>query len=190
MPRPRVEPGALTGHVHPFSTDPEEVQPAFSQRKVSEKTSPLSKYIETEHQQAGLFSLPPFAASLDGALGLQKKRRKKCGACAPCLRRENCGSCANCLNRKTGKQICKLRKCEQLKKRQHEWEVRKTHVWLGPTSTTTLLTLACSNSIVSSSVSNVLKSKETKRCCEPKASVPKDKHVQPPCGCDQFCLTS
>lgn len=160
MPRPRVGPGALTGHVHPFSTNPEEVQAALSQRKLSEKTSPLSKYIETEHQQAGLFSLPPFATSPDGGLGPQKKRRKKCGACAPCLRRENCGSCANCLNRKTGKQICKLRKCEQLKKRQHEWEVRKTHA-----STTTLLTLACSNSIVSSSVSNVLKSKETQCCC-------------------------
>lgn len=92
------------------------------------EASPLSKYIETEHQQAGLFSLRPFDASPDGALVFQKKRRKKCGACAPCLRRENCGGCANCLNRKTGKQICKLRKCEQLKKRPNEWEVRKTHV--------------------------------------------------------------
>lgn len=90
------------------------------------EASPLSQYIQTEHQQAGLFSLPPLAASPDGALVLQKKRRRKCGVCAPCLRRENCGGCANCLNRKTGKQICKLRKCEQLKKRQNEWEVRKT----------------------------------------------------------------
>lgn len=115
-------------HVRLLTPDAEEVPLAFSQRKPSEKTSPLSKYIETEHQQAGLFSLPPLEASPDGALGLQKKRRKKCGACDPCMRRENCGTCANCLNRKTGKQICKLRKCEQLKRRQNEWEVRKTLV--------------------------------------------------------------
>lgn len=128
MPRPRAGPGPPAEDARLLSVSAEELQ-TFSQGKPSERTSPLSKYIESEHQQAGLFSLHPFDASLDGALILQKKRRKKCGACAPCLRRENCGGCANCLNRKTGKQICKLRKCEQLKKRQNEWEVRKTHTF-------------------------------------------------------------
>uniref|UniRef100_A0A8C4RD88 Methylcytosine dioxygenase TET n=1 Tax=Erpetoichthys calabaricus TaxID=27687 RepID=A0A8C4RD88_ERPCA len=47
----------------------------------------------------------------------QKKKRKRCGACIPCLRKENCGNCTSCFNRKIGHQICKLRKCEQLKKR-------------------------------------------------------------------------
>lgn len=143
MPRPRA---GSPGQVHPL-----DIQSGFAQRKLPEKTSPLSKYIETEHQQAGLFSLPPFDASPDGAPGLQKKRRKKCGTCAPCLRRENCGSCANCLNRKTGKQICKLRKCEQLKKRQPDWEVRNALV--SPATTlTTVLRSARSNSLVSSGV--------------------------------------
>lgn len=126
MPRPRAGPGppAPDQGLSPRSPPSgEELQAELPQ-----KTSPLSKYIQSEHQQAGLFSLHPLHLSPDGAFGLQKKRRKKCGACAPCLRRQNCGGCANCLNRKTGKQICKLRKCEQLKKRQHEWEVRKTHL--------------------------------------------------------------
>ena len=44
-----------------------------------------------------------------------RKKRKRCGECTPCLRKENCAVCKQCINRKTGHQICKLRKCEQLK---------------------------------------------------------------------------
>ncbi|KAM9478040.1 methylcytosine dioxygenase TET1 isoform 2-T2 [Clarias gariepinus] len=47
----------------------------------------------------------------------ERKKRRRCGACVPCLRRVNCGQCSCCLNRKTGHQICKLRKCVELKKR-------------------------------------------------------------------------
>ncbi|XP_056147791.1 methylcytosine dioxygenase TET1 [Lampris incognitus] len=46
-----------------------------------------------------------------------KKKRKRCGTCEPCLRKISCGQCSCCLNRKTGHQICKLRKCLELKKR-------------------------------------------------------------------------
>lgn len=45
-----------------------------------------------------------------------KKKRKRCGTCEPCRRLENCGSCTSCTNRRTH-QICKLRKCEVLKKK-------------------------------------------------------------------------
>ncbi|TDH12431.1 hypothetical protein EPR50_G00046300 [Perca flavescens] len=123
MPGPTAGPGPPSEDIYEFSMDEEEAQSLHLHRKSLEKTSPLSKYIETEHQQAGLFSLSPFYASVDPTVDLQKKKRKKCGDCTPCLRKENCRSCANCLNRKTGKQICKLRKCEQLKKRRNEWEV-------------------------------------------------------------------
>lgn len=123
MPRPKAEPGPPPEDMYEFSLDAEEVQSLQLQKKNLEKTSPLSKYIEVEHQQAGLFSPPSVDASPYSCLDSQKKRRKKCGACTPCLRKENCGTCANCLNRKTGKQICKMRKCEQLKKRPNEWEV-------------------------------------------------------------------
>ncbi|TNN76321.1 CXXC-type zinc finger protein 5 [Liparis tanakae] len=129
MPRPRMGPGSPPEDIQTYSTGAEETPSLHMQRKPSEKTSPLSKYIETEHQQAGLFSLSPVDASLDTSLdtaaGLQKRKRKKCGDCTPCLRRENCRSCANCLNRRTGKQICKLRKCDQLKRRRDEWESGK-----------------------------------------------------------------
>lgn len=47
----------------------------------------------------------------------EKKKRRRCGACVPCLRKINCGQCSCCLNRKTGHQICKLRKCVELKRR-------------------------------------------------------------------------
>ncbi|KAK1791592.1 hypothetical protein P4O66_013586, partial [Electrophorus voltai] len=45
------------------------------------------------------------------------QKRRRCGHCEPCLRKINCGQCSCCLNRKTGHQICKLRKCVELKKR-------------------------------------------------------------------------
>ncbi|CAN9499794.1 unnamed protein product [Ophioblennius macclurei] len=47
----------------------------------------------------------------------EKKKRSRCGACEPCLRKISCGQCSCCLNRRTGHQICKLRKCLELKRR-------------------------------------------------------------------------
>ncbi|KAG7489002.1 methylcytosine dioxygenase TET3-like isoform X2 [Solea senegalensis] len=123
MSRPKAGPDPPPEDIYEFSMDAEEAQSLQLCRKSTEETSPLSKYIESEHQQAGLFSLSPFNGSPDATtVDLQKKRRKKCGECAPCLRKKNCGTCANCLNRKTGKQICKLRKCDELKRRRGEWE--------------------------------------------------------------------
>nr|XP_029496177.1 methylcytosine dioxygenase TET1-like isoform X1 [Oncorhynchus nerka] len=47
----------------------------------------------------------------------ERKKRSSCGGCEPCLRKINCGQCSCCLNRRTGHQICKLRKCMELRKR-------------------------------------------------------------------------
>lgn len=47
----------------------------------------------------------------------ERKKRHRCGMCEPCLRRINCGQCGCCLKRSTGHQICKLRKCVELKRR-------------------------------------------------------------------------
>uniref|UniRef100_K7FUI7 CXXC-type zinc finger protein 4 n=1 Tax=Pelodiscus sinensis TaxID=13735 RepID=K7FUI7_PELSI len=52
-----------------------------------------------------------------GAANPAKKKRKRCGVCVPCKRLINCGVCSSCRNRKTGHQICKFRKCEELKKK-------------------------------------------------------------------------
>ncbi|CAL8346493.1 unnamed protein product [Lota lota] len=125
MPRPMVLPGpppqgASGGPQLSFDSEDAHVPRGYEKESGTASLSPLSGYIQNEHQQAGLFSLvPPFDDP-------QKKRRKKCGACAPCLQKENCGTCGNCLNRRTGKQICKMRKCVQLKKRNDDSEVRET----------------------------------------------------------------
>ncbi|TKS85643.1 Methylcytosine dioxygenase TET1 [Collichthys lucidus] len=47
----------------------------------------------------------------------ERKKRSRCGMCEPCLRKVSCGQCSCCLNRSTGHQICKLRKCVELKRR-------------------------------------------------------------------------
>ncbi|XP_067241952.1 methylcytosine dioxygenase TET1 isoform X2 [Chanodichthys erythropterus] len=47
----------------------------------------------------------------------ERKKRSRCCVCVPCLRKMNCGECRSCLNRKTGHQICKLRKCIELRKK-------------------------------------------------------------------------
>ncbi|XP_053520020.1 methylcytosine dioxygenase TET1 isoform X2 [Artibeus jamaicensis] len=48
---------------------------------------------------------------------LEKKKRKPCGVCEPCQLKKNCGECTYCQNRQYSHQICKKRKCEELKKR-------------------------------------------------------------------------
>ncbi|CAB4005227.1 Methylcytosine dioxygenase TET2 [Paramuricea clavata] len=55
----------------------------------------------------------------EGAQNARKKRRR-CGACEPCLTKINCDTCSNCLNRRTGHQICKFRKCIELRKKTTE----------------------------------------------------------------------
>uniref|UniRef100_A0A3Q3ENF7 Methylcytosine dioxygenase TET n=1 Tax=Labrus bergylta TaxID=56723 RepID=A0A3Q3ENF7_9LABR len=47
----------------------------------------------------------------------ERRKRSRCGTCEPCLRKISCGQCSCCLNRRTGHQICKLRKCVELRRR-------------------------------------------------------------------------
>lgn len=55
-------------------------------------------------------------SSLGGGSGGRRKR-KRCGECVPCRRQTNCEQCSSCRNRKRGHQICKYRKCEELKRK-------------------------------------------------------------------------
>ncbi|KAL2094848.1 hypothetical protein ACEWY4_009567 [Coilia grayii] len=66
---------------------------------------------------AGLAEYPAAQSDLASAISSGKKKRKRCGMCPPCRRRINCEQCSSCRNRKTGHQICKFRKCEELKKK-------------------------------------------------------------------------
>lgn len=69
------------------------------------------------HMAAGLSEYPTAQSELASAINSGKKKRKRCGMCPPCRRRINCEQCSSCRNRKTGHQICKFRKCEELKKK-------------------------------------------------------------------------
>ncbi|KAK7901298.1 hypothetical protein WMY93_018067 [Mugilogobius chulae] len=62
-------------------------------------------------------SVPLGPGSGDVPRRKERKKRSRCGTCEPCLRKISCGRCSCCLNRRTGHQICKLRKCVQLRKR-------------------------------------------------------------------------
>uniref|UniRef100_A0A4X2L7M4 Methylcytosine dioxygenase TET n=1 Tax=Vombatus ursinus TaxID=29139 RepID=A0A4X2L7M4_VOMUR len=48
---------------------------------------------------------------------LEKKKRKRCGVCEPCQQKANCGECIYCKKQKFSHQVCKMRKCEELKKK-------------------------------------------------------------------------
>lgn len=71
---------------------------------------------ESALHMAGLAEYP-MQGELASAISSGKKKRKRCGMCPPCRRRINCEQCSSCRNRKTGHQICKFRKCEELKKK-------------------------------------------------------------------------
>jgi len=48
---------------------------------------------------------------------LPRTRRKRCGVCAGCTRKDNCGTCCVCTNPNATNSICKLRRCEALKRK-------------------------------------------------------------------------
>ncbi|XP_008427821.1 methylcytosine dioxygenase TET1 isoform X3 [Poecilia reticulata] len=62
----------------------------------------------------------------------ERKKRSRCGACEPCLRKINCGQCSCCLNRRTGHQICKLRKCVELKRRRSSSVISQRDAQVAP----------------------------------------------------------
>uniref|UniRef100_A0A3B3TYC7 CXXC-type zinc finger protein 5 n=1 Tax=Poecilia latipinna TaxID=48699 RepID=A0A3B3TYC7_9TELE len=58
-----------------------------------------------------------YSPSSLGGGGGGRRKRKRCGECVPCRRQTNCEQCSSCRNRKRGHQICKYRKCEELKRK-------------------------------------------------------------------------
>lgn len=74
-------------------------------------------FLEPTGSGAFLVSTEDMQHFLRGPEGRERSKRSRCRACEPCLRKVNCGQCSCCLNRKTGHQICKLRKCIELKKK-------------------------------------------------------------------------
>ncbi|XP_019715373.1 methylcytosine dioxygenase TET1 isoform X2 [Hippocampus comes] len=100
-PPPKIATPSLDGS-SAFSCSSESTRSSFS--------------LETESESGyGESSVP----SISNKQQQRKERRKRsrCGKCEPCLRTISCGRCSCCLNRSTGHQICKLRKCVELKRR-------------------------------------------------------------------------
>ncbi|XP_013370227.1 PREDICTED: methylcytosine dioxygenase TET1 [Chinchilla lanigera] len=60
---------------------------------------------------------PKAGSARASAAAPERKKRKRCGLCGPCQQKASCGECTHCRNRKHSHQICKRRKCEELKKR-------------------------------------------------------------------------
>lgn len=124
MHKLRGGPGPPVQDIYEFSLDEEDPK-VFLGARSARVVSPADDYIRSEHEQAGMFSLSQMEGQeLIEPVAPQKKKRKRCGICGPCMRKENCGTCSNCLNRKIGHQICKLRKCDELKRRKSTWEVK------------------------------------------------------------------
>lgn len=47
----------------------------------------------------------------------KRVRRKRCWTCEGCQRKENCGTCSVCTNSNATNSVCKMRRCEALKRR-------------------------------------------------------------------------
>ncbi|XP_074555343.1 uncharacterized protein LOC141811259 [Halichoeres trimaculatus] len=85
------------------------------QQHANSSPCPSSSSPSSSGVTAGGVALSSSSSSSSGAVA--KRKRKRCGVCGPCRRLINCGVCSSCRNRKTGHQICKFRKCEELKKK-------------------------------------------------------------------------
>ncbi|TRY91215.1 hypothetical protein DNTS_018845 [Danionella cerebrum] len=123
MHKLRGGPGPPVQDIYEFSLDEEDPK-VFLGARSARVVSPGVDYIRSEHEQAGMFSMVQMESQ--DSMAAQRKKRKRCGVCGPCLKKENCGTCSNCLNRKIRHQICKLRKCDELKRRKSPWELQKT----------------------------------------------------------------
>ncbi|XP_035989314.1 CCR4-NOT transcription complex subunit 3 [Fundulus heteroclitus] len=85
------------------------------QQHTNSSPCPSSSSPSSSGVTAGGVSLSSSSSTSSGTVA--KRKRKRCGVCGPCRRLINCGVCSSCRNRKTGHQICKFRKCEELKKK-------------------------------------------------------------------------
>uniref|UniRef100_A0A8D2B004 Methylcytosine dioxygenase TET n=1 Tax=Sciurus vulgaris TaxID=55149 RepID=A0A8D2B004_SCIVU len=122
----QVQISLLPAHTQGFTSTPVSVGVApFSQAKPSISESGNSQVSMTslaDDVNTTGTSVPVSIASTTSSYTtllptLEKKKRKRCGVCGPCQQKNNCGECTYCKNRKNSHQICKKRKCEELKKK-------------------------------------------------------------------------
>lgn len=86
---------------------------------VPRASTPVVKIGDNEGNSAALPKTPTCTEQLSPTTIAKKKhvRRSRCGSCVGCTRRDNCGTCSVCTNPNATKSVCKLRRCELLKRR-------------------------------------------------------------------------
>ena len=60
---------------------------------------------------------PSNVSPLNAVKKVKRIRRKRCLKCEGCLRKENCGVCSVCTNPNATNSVCKMKRCDALKRR-------------------------------------------------------------------------
>ncbi|XP_054168032.1 uncharacterized protein LOC128965375 isoform X2 [Oppia nitens] len=102
----------IGGIPQPSATPP---HPQTAQQVVSVPHAPQT--VNEHWEAANQVSVPQNMGAQNGGQETEKvtkKKRKRCGECPGCLKKDNCGDCGPCKSVRSH-QICKMRKCDQLK---------------------------------------------------------------------------
>ncbi|XP_067566850.1 methylcytosine dioxygenase TET1 isoform X1 [Pseudorca crassidens] len=105
---------ASQGIVHLSQASPSKLEGESSQISATSMVDINTTVVSRPVSLVSTSSSPSYTTLLPT---LEKKKRKRCGVCEPCQQKTNCGECTYCKNRKNSHQICKKRKCEELKKK-------------------------------------------------------------------------
>ncbi|XP_054937258.1 methylcytosine dioxygenase TET1 isoform X4 [Physeter macrocephalus] len=105
---------ASQGIVHLSQASPSKLEGGSSQISATSMVDINTTVVSRPVSLVSTSSSPSYTTLLPT---LEKKKRKRCGVCEPCQQKTNCGECTYCKNRKNSHQICKKRKCEELKKK-------------------------------------------------------------------------
>jgi hypothetical protein len=102
---------AIGGIPQPSATPP---HPQTAQQVVAVHHAPQT--VNEQWEASNQVSVPQNISQQTPAEGekVTKKKRKRCGECPGCLKKDNCGECGPCKSIRSH-QICKMRKCDQLK---------------------------------------------------------------------------
>lgn len=76
-----------------------------------------AKIGDNEESSAAVPKTPTEQLSPTAIARKKHVRRSRCGSCVGCTKRDNCGTCSVCTNPNATKSVCKLRRCELLKRR-------------------------------------------------------------------------
>ena len=119
---------------HPMSHQPPpQVPPPPHHTQMQHGVPPSQAPSQIDHwdHSGGLTGAGRISSGDDGSNGADgkatKKKRKRCGECPGCLKKDNCNECGPCKSVRSH-QICKMRKCDQLKTKKEK--AREVSSWV------------------------------------------------------------